>query len=204
MVETIGPMVRGAERSGRRIEAAHIAGGTLGGLLTGVVAGSLGTAAGALADGPPATLVLVLVTLAATAALLRDLLGSGTSIGFHRQTPRSWRYLLPPGWTALLNGADLGLGWTTRIYFASFLATIGAAFLSASPLVGGLIGALFGASRAATAVALTHTANASSATMEELIHRRPLVKAVNGAVLGAFVVLMAMHMFEGGGGRPWL
>jgi hypothetical protein len=45
-------------------------------------------------------------------------------------------------------GADLGLGWSTRICSASFFAVAALAVLSGNPLTGGLIVAVFGGSRA--------------------------------------------------------
>ncbi len=201
MVQTIGPMVHGAPGRGRGIESAHVVGGVLGGAVTGLVAGALGAGLRLLAGTPAARPALLAVTGVAVGALLRDLLGRAGSIGSHRQTPRSWRYLLPPSVTAFLNGADLGLGWTTRIYFASFVAAVAAAFVAADPLLGALIGGAFGASRAATAVALTHSAHGGSATMEELIHRRPLVKAANATAVGLFALAAVASAV--GGVWPW-
>src|SRR5687768_10975872 len=133
MVDTIGPMVRGGDKASG-IRLAHIAGGALGGAATGFVLGAVGS----FVRTDP---VLWIALAVATVALIWDLVAEGKKLGTARQTPRSWRYLLPPGLVSFLNGFDLGLGWSTRIYFVSYVAAMTAAFVSGHALWGALIGA---------------------------------------------------------------
>ena len=145
MVDTIGPMVRADRSKAAQVRLAHLAGGLLGGAATGFAAGALGS----FASGD---LLVWGVVGIAVVALVWDLLLDGKKLGTARQTPRSWRYLLPSRIVSFLNGFDLGLGWSTRIYFASYLVAILAAFFSGHALVGALIGASFGGGRAAAVV----------------------------------------------------
>lgn len=145
MVDTIGPMVRGENSKATTVRAAHIGGGLLGGALTGFILGAVGS----FVTG--GWLVWIVAALAA-GALAWDVMREGKKLGTARQTPRSWRYLLPPGLVAFLNGFDLGLGWSTRIYFVSYVVAMLAAFAAGHALLGALVGASFGGSRAGTVV----------------------------------------------------
>ena len=178
MVDTIGPMVRGDAKKASRIRLAHILGGILGGGLTGFFLGAVGS----LVRSEP----LMWLTIGiAGVALAWDLAREGKKLGTARQTPRSWRYLLPPGVVALLNGFDLGLGWSTRIYFVSYLAAMSAAFASGHALLGALIGAAFGGSRAVTVVIVEATRGSGA----ELVGARGTAAAINSVAVAHFLAL---------------
>jgi hypothetical protein len=181
MVETIGPMVRGASDGGKRVKAAHLGGGLLGGATVGFAAGALG--AGAVAAGASRSALVWFALGVGLLALLYDSFGPQTRLGLSRQTPRSWRYLLPHPMTAWLNGYDLGLGWSTRIYFASYFAMPATALVAADPLLGALAGAMFGGARAATVVALTGIVRQEANITDRLWAKRGAVKAANVATL---------------------
>lgn len=159
MVDTIGPMVRSERSEAWPVRAAHVAGGTLGGGLTGFVLGALGSLTGS------STELLWLIVAAAPVALVWDAIAEGKKLGTARQTPRSWRYLLPFRLVAFLNGFDLGLGWSTRIYFLSYLVAMLAAFASGHALAGAAVGAAFGATRAIT-VAVIDSRRAGPRSMQ--------------------------------------
>ena len=178
MIDTIGPMVRGDTKKASSIRLAHILGGTLGGALTGFALGAVGSF---VRTGP----LLWLTFGVAAVALAWDLAREGKKLGTSRQTPRSWRYLLPPPLVAFLNGFDLGLGWSTRIYFVSYLAAMSAAFATGHALWGALIGASFGGSRAAT-VAIAEATRGSGG---ELVPARGSAAAINAVAIAQFIAL---------------
>lgn len=185
MVDTIGPMVRGAEERGRRVVIAHVAGGLAGGAVTGFVAGALGALfrlGGGLSSGSTS----VMLALAA-GALVYDSLHKGRKVGLSRQTPRAWRHVLPAASAAFFNGMDLGLGWSTRIYFTSFLVASAAAVVTGHAFAGAAIGAAFGAARAGFVV-LAQRRAAGAFAIDTIAARRTLVTAINAVALVQFAV----------------
>lgn len=179
MVDTIGPMVRNTDGKAPSIRLLHVAGGALGGALTGFILGALGSLV------PASAPMLWVLVPAAVIALVWDVARDGKKLGTARQTPRAWRYLLPPGVVAFLNGFDLGLGWSTRIYFVSYVVAMLAAFVAGHALVGALIGACFGGTRAAAVIWLEHRRLGGA----DLAPARGWANAVNAFALAQFVVL---------------
>jgi len=159
---------------------AHVTGGALGGAVTGFALGALGSIPAGGSE-----LRLWIVAVAALVALVWDLAAEGKKLGTGRQTPRAWRYLLPPKVVAFLNGFDLGLGWSTRIYFFSYVVAMLAAFATGHALAGAAVGVSFGASRAATVVVLEQW----GANAVELIPARRPVELLNAAALTQFFAL---------------
>src|SRR5688500_5955518 len=186
MVDAIGPMVRGDRSKAAGIRLAHVAGGARGGGGTGVLLG----AGGAFARNGYLLWIAVAV---AGGALVGGLARDGKTLGTARQAPGSWRSLLPPGVVSFLNGFDLGLGWSTRIYFVSYLAAMTAAFVSGHALWGALIGASFGGSRAATVVLVEAKRRAGS----ELVPGRGKAVAINAVAVGQFLALTLAAVFMG-------
>lgn len=194
MVDTIGPMVRGAEHRRHQVEAAHLAGGALGGAATGFVLGALGAIAG-FDDGLVSPLLGVLSVVAA-AALGYDLVHEGRKFGLARQTSQAWRHVLPSSLASFLNGFDLGLGWSTRIYFSSYGVAMVAAVLTAHAFVGAAIGAAFGLGRAAFVV-VAQRRSRGALSIDVLADSRPRVSALNGVALIQFGMAAALAALSG-------
>ncbi|MCW2777427.1 MAG: hypothetical protein JWN17_1152 [Frankiales bacterium] len=174
-ISPLGEQARG-QRYGLTV-AAHLLGGALGGATTGVVLGSVGAVLGL-----PAWLV-VPVLAAAAAADLR-----GVRLG-RRQVDEDWlaRYR---GWVYGGGyGYQLGLGVVTVVTSAATPALLAVLVLSASPLAGLLLGALFGLVRGLPLLALRRATTpqalrTAAARVEQLA--RPASRATVAAlVLGA-------------------
>ena len=191
MVDTIGPVVR-EERQGRRVEIAHLAGGLAGGALTGFFLGAIGALFN-LGPHTPRWFVSALVVMAA-AALVYDSSQEGRRVGLARQTPRSWRHVLPAGVAAFFNGLDLGLGWSTRIYFTSYLVAMAAALGTGHAFVGAAIGACFGGGRAAFVVVARLRIH-GVLSIDRLAEQRPKIALLNGVALVQFGVVMSLAAF---------
>ncbi len=189
MVDTIGPMVRASGPTARAVEIAHAVGGGLGGASTGFVLGALGAVVG-LGRSRPVWVVagIAAVAVASTAV---DALHDGRKLGLGRQTPRSWGHSLPARTAAFLNGFDLGLGWSTRIYFVSCAVALLAAFVSAHALAGAAIGASFGAARAGFVVVAQRGAD-GILSIDSIAARRSRVVALNALALLQFAVVAAL------------
>ncbi len=189
MVDTIGPMVRSDENKARRVELAHVAGGTLGGATTGFVLG----AAGALIalDRRAATWALAALASIAAVLIVVDWIHEGRKLGLARQTPRSWGHVLPRPTAAFLNGFDLGLGWSTRIYFGSYAVAMAAAVLSAHALAGAAVGASFGGARALFVV-LAQRGSQGVLSIDFLAPRRRIFRVLDAAALLQFTLVGAL------------
>lgn len=188
MVDTIGPMVRASDKRGHEIEAAHAVGGALGGASTGFFAGALGAIVG-LDDLKPPWLVAGVAVVAIIATFV-DGAREGKKLGLARQTPRAWRHLLPARTAAFLNGFDLGLGWSTRIYFTSYAVALLAAVVSAHALAGAAIGAAFGSARALFVV-VAHRRSEGVLSIDSIAERRGRAVLLNGAALLQFALVAA-------------
>jgi hypothetical protein len=195
MVETIGPVV-GGDTSAIKTRFAHVLGGMLGGMTTGFAAGVAGSVAYTLLGAEPIPHVILMVALPLLVmVLVRDSTKEGATLGLRRQTPQSWRYVLPPVWAASLNGFDLGLGWTTRVYFASTFVAIGTAFAHGDPAAGAIVGGAFGLARSATVTLLTALPMTASAEgTERIIALRPRVRLANALSLAQFLGVVIWTM----------
>lgn len=186
MVDTIGPMVSGHDDPRPGLGPAHILGGAAGGAVTGFIAGAVGAVTG-LDEARPAFL-MVGVVAAALVAVVVDTFHEGKKLGLARQTSRAWRHVLPDRVAALLNGFDLGLGWSTRIYFTSYAVALLAAIASAHALSGAAIGASFGAARALFVVMARHRSG-GTLSIDSIAERRRPVVAMNAVALFQFAVV---------------
>lgn len=185
MVDTIGPMVRAEGEHGRRVVVAHVAGGLGGGAVTGFLAGAVGAwfgLGGGLSPGATWTMLG-----AAALALVYDSVHEGRKVGPSRQTPRAWRHVLPAAPAAFFNGLDLGLGWSTRIYFTSFLVASAAAVVTGHAFAGAAIGGAFGSARAGFVV-LAQRRSAGAFAIDTIAARRTLVTAINAVALVQFAL----------------
>lgn len=186
MVDTIGPMVSGHDDSTPGLGRAHVLGGAAGGMVTGFIAGALGALVG-LDDARPAFL-MVGVVAAALGAVAVDTFHEGKKLGPARQTSRAWRHVLPVRVAAFLNGFDLGLGWSTRIYFTSYAVALLAAIGSAHAVAGAAIGASFGAARSLFVVVARRRSD-GALSIDSIAERRRPVVALNAVALLQFAVV---------------
>lgn len=189
MVDTIGPMVRASEKRPHDVEIAHALGGGLGGAFTGFVLGAFGAVVGL--DEVRPRWVIAAVAGAALVAVVVDAVHEGKKLGLARQTPRAWRHVLPAKAAAFLNGFDLGLGWSTRIYFTSYAVALLAAVISAHALAGAAIGASFGGARALFVVFAQRRADGALSIDSIAAHRGRIV-ALNGTALLQFALVAGL------------
>lgn len=194
MVDTIGPMVRASSKGARAIEVFHAAGGFMGGATTGFFLGAIGAIAG-LDEVRPSWLVLGIAALAVGAALV-DARHEGKKLGLGRQTPRAWRHVLPAKAAAFFNGFDLGLGWTTRVYFLSYAVALLGALVAAHALAGAAIGAAFGGARALFVV-LAQRRSGGALSIDSLAARRGVMVGLNAAALAQFAAVAGLAAASG-------
>jgi sulfite exporter TauE/SafE len=142
------------------------------------VAGGLTMGAGAGAVGallsriwrPSVAGVLLLIALASVAAAVLDGgRGHARVPGVQRQVNEEWLRRYRSWVYALAFGFQLGFGVITIVTSAAVYLTAAVALLSASPAVGGMIGAVFGLFRALPVLATRRVA--SSGRLQRL-HRR--------------------------------
>lgn len=194
MMSIIGQMVAGTARRRSRIglQVAHILGGILAGGIVGLSAGSIGFLLNLWSIEARAVAVTLLLplTLLATQHDLRE----SSSLGFKRQTPQSWAYVLPHKWTSFLNGFDLGLGWATRIYFGSVLVWLAGALALADPVAGTVVGAAFGLTRSSVAVLVAQSRSGSLVPVEQLDERRGRVRVANALALVQFQISLLISV----------
>ncbi|MGI8429246.1 MAG: hypothetical protein ACR2OB_08065 [Solirubrobacteraceae bacterium] len=122
----------------------------LGSVGAGTAAGAACGALGSLLPGDSSWRALAVIAVLATALLFDATPLRGRLPSSRRQVDEEWlaRYR---GWVyGVAFGAQLGLGVVTIVTSAAIYATAAVAVLCASPLTGALIGATFGAVRAAS------------------------------------------------------
>jgi hypothetical protein len=147
MLASITPLgERGRGSSWRVTACAHVVGSIAGGA---VVGASMGAAGSLTVVGAPAQVRMAALAAALTVGLGCEL-ALGRVPGPRRQVDERWldRYR---GWVYGLGyGAQLGAGLATVIASSAVYAVPVAAFLSAVPLTGGVIGAVAGGFRGVT------------------------------------------------------
>jgi hypothetical protein len=152
MVETIEPAVRRPWRqfdqgTWRRALGSYIAGSIVGGAATGAAIGALGEtlkAAPVFRDALAASFPLI-----ALLAILRDVIAPATRLpALQRQVPERWRWVLPLPVAMFLYGFQLGLGWATFVYYASYFVLLLFLLLSGNVLYAMVLHALYGLARA--------------------------------------------------------
>lgn len=153
MVETITPAVHGGsrDRTWRTAAIAHTLGSVLGGAATGGLVGGLGWALTRLGQGMWFGLAFLTVVLLAG---VRDMLVPSRRLpALQRQVPESWRRTFPYPLVMFAYGFQLGLGWATHAYYASYhvlLALI--VFVVGNPILGAAPHGLYGLARAGLVV----------------------------------------------------
>jgi len=152
MLTSITPL---GERGRGSRWAATIVALALGSALAGAAGGLAAGAAGDLAlGGLSASIRLAILGALLAAGLALDLgIGGGPLPGPRRQVNEQWLGAYR-GWVYGIGfGLQLGLGVATIVSASAVYATFAAAALSAAPLAGAAIGAVFGLLRAATLLA---------------------------------------------------
>ena len=171
---------------------AYLIGATLGGATTGVAFGLLGLPLRWL--DPTTTQVAVVAVVLGLAALAFD------ASGGRLRLPRT-SHQVNEDWTAIYRGWVYGFGWgfelgtglVTVVTAATIYLVFALAFLSASPLLGGLIGATFGVARGLVilSAARVHSPDALLAFHRRLQESAPVAqRATIGA--DALVVVAAV------------
>jgi hypothetical protein len=149
MLGSITPL---GERSRGRRWGITVTAFAVGAVGAGAALGAAMGAAGARAAIPPAVAAGALAAVIAAAAAVDALPGVRVP-GPHRQVDERWLHRYR-GWVYGLGfGVQLGLGVTTIVSTAAVYATGAAALLAGSAPAGALVGAAFGAARAATLLA---------------------------------------------------
>jgi len=164
----------------------HVAGGALGGLV-------LGTALAATAAVAQALVPAQVLAQAVTGLVLAYAIGEFAGRPFprwsaSRQVPRDFQRTRYHRTTALLWGADLGFGWSTKQPTSALLMT-GSAALVAGAEVALLTGAVFGVVRALTLVLVVGGTDRDSIERRfEWMLRHPRGARVGTGVAGASLV----------------
>jgi hypothetical protein len=145
MVDTIGGALGDVRRVATIAASVTFALGTLiGGAVTFGGLAALGSLAGhgftGLREGLGAALALT--------AAIADWRGVKIAPQIRRQVPERWRWTLPLPLACALYGILLGLGFTTFVLAFAVWALAGISFAAGDPLLGVLIGVVFGAGRA--------------------------------------------------------
>jgi hypothetical protein len=181
MVETITPAVHGGRR--RSYAAAvtlHVLGAGLSAAALGMSLGAIGLLLGA----PGGPLGRGLVALTAILYALREVGILRLSVGaLRRQVPEWWRTFFSPQTSALLYGVGLGFGFGTFLSHGTLVAVSVAAALSGDPLLGALVCAPFGFTRAASAVVVGARDPAAAVNRLDELAVTPLARTANAAVL---------------------
>jgi hypothetical protein len=189
MVETITPAVHGGRRRGYAAAVAfHVLGAGLSAAALGVGLGATGRLLGA-PWGPAGT---GLVALTATLYALRE--GGLVRVpiwALRRQVPEWWRTFFSPQTSALLYGAGLGVGFGTFLSHGTLVAVSVAAAQSGDPLLGALLCAPFGLTRAMSAVVAGARDPTAAVNRLDELAVMPLARTANGAAL-AVVAAVAL------------
>jgi hypothetical protein len=202
MVMTIAPQVGGESQRKWRRYPSTIGPFALGAVSSGALVFGLAAAAGAsipgmAADGAVAIAASVVLAGAAAAYGTSYLLGRPLPVPHtYRQVPKVWREAFSPEVAAFLYGLGLGIGFFTKVPYATFYVAVGLSFVLANPLAGLAAGAVFGLARTLPPV-LFRLRGAQLGEVEEadaLVPARLHIQAVNGAMLAASGALMAMSV----------
>jgi hypothetical protein len=191
MLASITPLgQRGRGASWRRTVTAYVVASVVGGALVGVLLGLLGDVAWRSA---PPTWALVAVGIAALAVAVLDVTGRVT--GPQRQVDENWLTQYRDWVVGLGYGFQLGVGGLTIVTSATVYLTWLLEALTARPVAGAAVGAVFGLARALPL--LTTRAVVDPETLRAA-HRRwqsaalPVRRAAAGTAAAAGVTLLVL------------
>jgi hypothetical protein len=193
MIETITPAVCGGRRRHRLAVALFTVSAVVAAAFVGLVLGF----AGSLVGGTTA-LVVAAAVLAGLAALRELGILRVPLPQARRQVPERWHAELPLPLWAIGYGGGLGLGAFTFQPVATYWVACAAALALAEPLPAAALFALYGAGRALMIV-LPHRGIRPVDAVERLVRRRPALVRVNGIVLAACAVALALAPVAGAG-----
>lgn len=151
MVDTVGSTLGDTRKSVTRLACCTFALGSMaGGALT---FGGLAFI-GRLAAGTGSGVGRFGAILIALAAAIADWRGVRIAPQIRRQVPESWRWTLPLPLAVGLYGVLLGLGFTTFVLSFAVWALAGISVAVGNPLLGGVVGLIFGLGRALPVISL--------------------------------------------------
>lgn len=153
------------------------------GAATFAVAGLVGRLAGVDRGAHWAWAVLALVGLIYGAAhLTRTPIPVPSST---HQVPKLWREYFPPTIASGLYGFGLGIGFATKVPFATFYVAVAAALVAGDLAIAAAAGVAFGVGRTSTVVwgVLARRREDIGSTFEEILRRGPAVERANGVLL---------------------
>jgi hypothetical protein len=182
----LGLLGRGGTRRALGLWALHVAGAALAGAVLGGLAGAIGAVLGLPAWRPD------IIAAAALLALALALRRQPPKLGRQRQVPRRWPPGTPLSRVYLIWGAMLGSGVATPIFHTAFLVLL-AAQVTGGLALGLASGAIYGATRQATALLPLLTRLDPGRTMSLLETLRPAARRLNAALIiaGALVLVLA-------------
>jgi hypothetical protein len=178
---------RGNVSAAIRIGFIHILGAALGGAGTGLIFGWLG--AQLTIDLHRSWLIFLL----AVAALAYSLSSNPVALGRQCQVPRRWIHEIPSTPRYFLWGILLGSGIATPVPYSAFFLFIGMQ-MTGGALLGGVCGALFGATREAVMLCpllFSRVGHNPGQLMELLPSLRPLWQRLNrvAIIMGSLLLL---------------
>ena len=185
MAVGLGLLGRGGTRQALGLWALHMAGAALAGALLGGLVGGAGALLGLAAWRP------WIVGGAALLAFGLALLPRPPKLGRQRQVPRRWTPGTPSSRVYLVWGAMLGSGVATPIFHTAFIVLL-AAQLTGGVALGLVSGALFGATRQATALLPMLGQLDPGRTMGLLETLRPVARRLNAALIVAGGLLLVL------------
>lgn len=193
MLASIHPLGERARRNRWTVTVtAYLAASAVGGALVGTLAGGTGWAV-RHAWQAPGTVTAGLAAAGALVAAAWDASSRGGSLPPRRQVNEDWLASYR-GWVYGAGfGVQLGAGVTTIITTATVPLTLWLAFLTSSPAAGAVVGVVFGAARAAPALALRGVADPATlrrfhVRMQAAASRARWAAAASAALAGAALV----------------
>lgn len=149
MLSSIHPLgERARNASWRRTVLAHVVGATFGGAIVGIAAGAVGWVVRSSVDDR--TALLILSGAAALAAIHEFGWPARRLPSWHRQVNEDWLTTYRDWVYGAGYGVQLGLGVVTFITSSATYLFLLVAALTGSPLLGGVVGAVYGFGRGAS------------------------------------------------------